>query len=102
MLTQSAPQKAIRPILQVKCENKVKTVSDSLFEGGIFEPNPKIIHRVHSMISPKQSAKSCHLLDSRQKCVLPPVKCAPSNSCVPPAMAAVAVRIMDLDLSNDR
>ena len=26
---------------------------------------------------------------------MPPVKCALSNSCVPPAMAAVAVRIMD-------
>ena len=36
-----------------------------------------------------------HLLDSQQKRVLPLVKCAPSNSCVPPAMAAVAVRIMD-------
>ena len=54
------------------------------------------------MISPTKSAKLQHLFDSRQKRVLPPVKCAPSNSCVPPAMAAVAVRIMDLDLSNDR
>ena len=29
------------------------------------------------------------------------VKCAPSNSCVPPAMAAVAVRIMDRDHSDE-
>ena len=31
---------------------------------------------------------------------LPPVKCAPSNSSVPPAMAAVAVRIMDRALPS--
>ena len=37
----------------------------------------------------------CLILDSRQKRVLPLVKYAPSNSCVPPAMAAVAVRILD-------
>ena len=37
----------------------------------------------------------CDLLDSRQKRVSPPVKWAPSTSCVPLAMAAVAVRLMD-------
>ena len=36
------------------------------------------------------------LLDSQQKRVSPPVKCAASNiSCVPPAMAAVAIKEAD-------
>ena len=57
-----------------------------------------MIHRVHLIISPPKNAWSRHLLESRQKRVLPPVKCAPSNSSgVTPAMAAVAVRIMDRD-----
>ena len=33
-----------------------------------------------------------HLLDSRQKRVSPPVKCAPSTSCVPTVMTTVTVR----------
>ena len=35
------------------------------------------------------------LLDPRQKCVSPAVKCAPSFSCVPPVKTAVTVRIKD-------
>ena len=35
------------------------------------------------------------MLDSRQKRVSPPVKCAPSTSCVPPVMTAVTVRKED-------
>ena len=45
---------------------------------------------------PPKPAWSRHLLDSWQKHVLPPVKCAPSTSCVPPAMAHnCIVRLMD-------
>ena len=38
--------------------------------------------------------KTRDLLASRQKRISPPVKCAPSISCVPPVMTAVTLRIM--------
>ena len=41
------------------------------------------------------------LLDSRQKRISPPVKCAPSTSCVRPIMTAVTVRKEDLGLVTD-
>ena len=41
------------------------------------------------------SWKAHDLLDSRQKHVSPPVKCAPSTSCVPPIMTAVTIRKLD-------
>ena len=63
-----------------------------MFDGDTFDTNPNMIHRAHYMILPPKPAWT------RQKRVLPPVKCAPSNSSgVTPAMAAVAVRIMDRD-----
>ena len=41
------------------------------------------------------------VLEWRQKRVSPPVKCAPSTSCVPPVMTAVTVRLMDRALKPE-
>ena len=54
-----------------------------------------VIITPHQLPHKLRNCDICLMLDSRQKRVLPLVKYAPSNSCVPPAMAAVAVRIMD-------
>ena len=45
-----------------------------------------------------KGAELRHLLDSRR--VLAPVKYAPSTSCVPPAMSAVAVGLIDWALTR--
>ena len=59
-----------------------------------------MIHRANLMISPPERQNLRDLLYSRQKRVSPPVKYAPSTSCVPPVMTAVSVRLVDRDVDH--